>query len=77
MVGYTGGCISHFQDFLEDCQGFLDGIMDAEFGEEVRQFPRVVLTPCHDGGIIGAGILAGTVKGISSFEESFPIREES
>lgn len=66
MVGYTGGCISHFQDFLEDCQGFLDAIMGAEFGEDVNQVPRVVLTPCHDGGIIGAGILAGTVMGISS-----------
>ncbi|CAG8961653.1 hypothetical protein HYFRA_00006190 [Hymenoscyphus fraxineus] len=66
MVGYTGGCISHFQDFLEDCQRFLDAIMDAEFGEKALGVPRVVLTPCHDGGIIGAGILAGTVKGISS-----------
>ncbi|RDL30713.1 Phosphotransferase [Venustampulla echinocandica] len=62
MVGYTGGCIVHFQDYLEDCQRFLDVIMDVEFaGSKV---PRVLLTPCHDGGIIGAGILAGTVMGI-------------
>lgn len=60
MVGYTGGCIVHFQDYLEDCQRFLDGIMDYEFGETTK--PRVVLHPCHDGGIIGAGILAGTVS---------------
>lgn len=60
MVGYTGGCIVHFQDYLEDCQRFLDGIMEYEFGETAK--PRIVLQPCHDGGIIGAGILAGTVS---------------
>ncbi|TVY81356.1 Pre-mRNA-splicing factor cef1 [Lachnellula suecica] len=63
MVGYTGGCIVHFQDYLQDCQKFLDEIMDAEFGPSVTKVPRVLLTPCHDGGIIGAGILAGTVTG--------------
>lgn len=62
MVGYTGGCIQHFQDYLEDCQGFLDAVMQQEFGD--LAVPRVVLMPCHDGGIIGAGILAGTVQGI-------------
>lgn len=59
MVGYTGGCIVHFQDYLPDCQRFLDDIMEEEFGENPK--PRVVLQACHDGGIIGAGILAGTV----------------
>jgi hexokinase len=61
MVGYTGGCIVHFQNYLSDCQGFLDAIMREEFGEAR---PRVVLRACHDGGIIGAGILAGTVMSI-------------
>ena len=64
MVGYTGGCIVHFQDYLQDCQGFLDAIMAREFGNE-SGVERVVLEPCHDGGIIGAGILAGTVQSIS------------
>jgi hypothetical protein len=63
MVGYTGGCIVHFQNYLSDCQAFLDAIMVAEFGEHAR--PRVVLKACHDGGIIGAGILAGTVESIA------------
>jgi hexokinase len=63
MVGYTGGCIQHFQSYLSDCQAFLDAIMEAEFGEQARQ--KVVLKPCHDGGIIGAGILAGTVESIT------------
>lgn len=65
MVGYTGGCILHFQDYLEDCQKFLDGIMNTEFGSSKTKVPRVLLTPCHDGGIIGAGILAGTMMGIA------------
>jgi hexokinase len=59
LVGYTGGCIVHFQDYRDDCQTFLDGIMEREFGRS--SLPRVVLEPCHDGGIMGAGILAGTV----------------
>ncbi|TVY34501.1 Hexokinase [Lachnellula subtilissima] len=66
MVGYTGGCIMHFQDYLQDCQQFLDDIMNAEFGASKTNVPRVLLTPCHDGGIIGAGILAGTVMTIDA-----------
>ncbi|KAK0119744.1 hypothetical protein ONS95_011179 [Cadophora gregata] len=64
MVGYTGGCIVHFQDYLADCQRFLDEIMGAEFAGQ-EDVPRVVLMPCHDGGIIGAGILAGTVQSLA------------
>ncbi|CAL3962863.1 unnamed protein product [Diplocarpon coronariae] len=64
MVGYTGGCIVHFQDYLEDCQRFLDETIKAEFGDR-EDVPRVVLRPCHEGGIIGAGILVGTVQGIA------------
>ncbi|KAI1462035.1 MFS general substrate transporter [Annulohypoxylon moriforme] len=55
IVGYTGGCIVHFQDYLADCQKFLDAIVEAEFGEDAPV--RVVLSPCHDGGITGAGVL--------------------
>ncbi len=63
MVGYTGGTIVHFQDYLRDCQGFLDGILKEEFGDKgMEGQPRVVLSPCHDGGILGAGILAGAVR---------------
>ena len=59
MVGFTGGCIVHFQDYLEDCQSFLNAIVERDCGEGM---PSIVLTPCHDGGILGAGILAGTVE---------------
>lgn len=55
LVGYTGGCIVHFQDYLHDCQEFLDQISSDGAA-------WVKLHPCHDGGIIGAGILAGRVS---------------
>ncbi|KAM6482584.1 hypothetical protein HDV62DRAFT_361064 [Trichoderma sp. SZMC 28011] len=54
-VGYTGGCIVHFQDYLADCQQFLDELLARRFGDNGRL--RVVLSPCHDGGVTGAGIL--------------------
>ncbi|KAI1310367.1 hexokinase-7 [Xylaria venustula] len=57
VVGYTGGCIVHFQDYLSDCQSFLDAILDVEFGGYTPV--RVTLSPCHDGGITGAGVLCG------------------
>ncbi|KAK8033328.1 hypothetical protein PG991_002726 [Apiospora marii] len=60
IVGYTGGCIEHFQDYLVDCQGFLDGIVHKEFGPEPPC--RVTLSPCHDGGITGAGVLCGAAQ---------------
>jgi hexokinase len=59
-VGYTGGCIVHFQDYLRDCQEFLNQIMDRKFKD--GPYPSVVLHPCNDGGIIGAGVLAGAVR---------------
>ena len=54
-VGYTGGCIVHFQEYLVDCQEFIDRLVERRFGSESPV--RVVLSPCHDGGITGAGIL--------------------
>ncbi|CCC13280.1 hypothetical protein SMACR_07059 [Sordaria macrospora] len=56
VVGYTGGCIQHFQDYLKDTQAFLDFITQEEFTAQGQQM-RVTLEPCHDGGITGAGIL--------------------
>ncbi|KAK3307563.1 uncharacterized protein B0T15DRAFT_182400 [Chaetomium strumarium] len=54
-VGYTGGCIQHFQNYLADTQRFIDEILDLEFSGQAPV--RVTLTPCHDGGLTGAGIL--------------------
>lgn len=59
-VGYTGGTIEHFQDYLEDCQRFLDEVIHTKFQGEPPL--RVVLQSCHDGGIVGAGVLAATVQ---------------
>lgn len=55
VVGYTGGCITGFQEYLKDCQGFLDRVVAMEHGKTTNT--RVLLSPCHDGGITGAGIL--------------------
>lgn len=55
VVGYTGGCISAFQEYLKDCQDFLDRAVTMAYGKDTEI--RVLLAPCHDGGITGAGIL--------------------
>ncbi|TGO19140.1 hypothetical protein BPAE_0351g00040 [Botrytis paeoniae] len=73
LVGYTGSCISHFQDYFPDCQMYLDDIMRNEFGPD-KGGKRIVLEACMYGSIIGAGILAGTVK---CMEESQLLVEES
>lgn len=57
VVGYTGGCITNFQDYLADCQDFLDDLVAQRYGSAASSPIRVVLSPCHDGGIKGAGIL--------------------
>ncbi|CAK7265823.1 hypothetical protein SEPCBS119000_001715 [Sporothrix epigloea] len=57
LVGYTGGCITNFQDYLADCQTYLDKLVARRYGSLTAAPIRVVLRPCHDGGIKGAGIL--------------------
>ncbi|KAK4125486.1 actin-like ATPase domain-containing protein [Parathielavia appendiculata] len=59
-VGYTGGCIQHFHSYLTDTQRFIDEILSLEFSGQSPA--KVVLAPCHDGGITGAGILAQTTE---------------
>lgn len=56
-VGYTGGCIVHFQDYLADCQSFIDDLMQTRGSHTNTPSTKVVLSACHDGGIKGAGIL--------------------
>ncbi|GKT45278.1 hexokinase-1 [Colletotrichum spaethianum] len=68
-VGYTGGCISHFQDYLADTQDFLDKIVKLDYKDQTPPI-RVVLSPCHDGGIKGAGILAAAT-GVSQTQETW------
>ncbi|OHE91461.1 hexokinase-1 [Colletotrichum orchidophilum] len=75
-VGYTGGCIAHFQDYLADTQDFLDKIIKLDYDEghsegsqEGSPPLRIVLSPCHDGGIKGAGILAAAT-GVSQTQQT-------
>ncbi|KAH8836737.1 hypothetical protein MCOR27_001418 [Pyricularia oryzae] len=58
-VGYTGGCITNFQDYLQHCQQLLDDLAVREYPEAASGGSRlrVVLQPCHDGGIDGAAVL--------------------
>lgn len=55
VVGYTGGCITGFQNYRNDCQTIMDAVIGMEYGKGSNI--RVLLSPCHDGGITGAGIL--------------------
>jgi len=57
VIAYTGGIIQHYPNFKEHCQRFIDKLM-------MRQGPQsggksVYLRESRDGGIIGAGVLAG------------------
>ena len=57
VVAYTGGIIQHYPNFREHCQRFIDKLV-------MRSGPQsggksVYLRESRDGGIIGAGVLAG------------------
>lgn len=61
VVAYTGGIIQHYPNFKETCQRYIDKLV-------MRGGPQdggksVFLREASDGGIIGAGVLAGTVAG--------------
>ena len=57
VIAYTGGIIQHYPNFKEQCQRFIDLLV-------MRAGPQdggksVFLREARDGGIIGAGVLAG------------------
>ncbi|KAK0714580.1 hypothetical protein B0H67DRAFT_489162 [Lasiosphaeris hirsuta] len=56
VVGYTGGCIQHFHNYLEHTQTAINRILSDDFSPQSPPV-GVTLRPCHDGGITGAGIL--------------------
>lgn len=58
-IGYTGGCIVNFQNYLYDYEKLIEQIIVGEFGKPAPL--RVELMACHHGGITGAGILAAAV----------------
>lgn len=57
VIAYTGGIIQHYPNFKEQCQRFIDRLV-------LRAGPQdggksVFLREARDGGVIGAGVLAG------------------
>ncbi|KIW21403.1 hypothetical protein PV08_01983 [Exophiala spinifera] len=64
VIAYTGGIIQHYPNFKEQCQRFIDRLV-------MRAGPQdggksVFLREARDGGIIGAGVLAGQQASLSS-----------
>ncbi|OKL57633.1 hypothetical protein UA08_07171 [Talaromyces atroroseus] len=61
VVAYTGGIIQNYPNFKETCQSYIDRMI-------MRTGPQmggksVFLREASDGGVIGAGVLAGMVAG--------------
>lgn len=59
IVAYTGGVISQYPNYLQSCQDAIDGLLSAFTGEQTK--PQILLQEVQNGGVIGAGVLAGTV----------------
>ncbi|KMU81785.1 hexokinase-2 [Coccidioides immitis RMSCC 3703] len=60
VVAYTGGIIQHYPHFKEACQSFIDRLVIWDGPQESGK--SVFLREASDGGIIGAGVLAGMVS---------------
>ncbi|OJJ51151.1 hypothetical protein ASPZODRAFT_57467 [Penicilliopsis zonata CBS 506.65] len=61
VVAYTGGIIQNYPNFKETCQLYIDRLI-MRTGPQ-RSGRSVFLREASDGGIIGAGVLAGMVVG--------------
>ncbi|KAL6710037.1 hypothetical protein ACN47E_009828 [Coniothyrium glycines] len=57
VIAYTGGTISQYPKWLLSCQQWIDTLV--EEGSAANAAKRVTLKEALDGGIIGAGVLAG------------------
>lgn len=57
VVAYTGGIIQHYPNFKEQCQRFIDKLVMRSVSQSSGK--SVYLRESRDGGIIGAGVLAG------------------
>jgi hexokinase len=57
VIAYTGGIIQHYPTFKEQCQRFIDRLVMRAGPQEGGK--SVFLREARDGGIIGAGVLAG------------------
>lgn len=61
VVAYTGGIIQNYPHFKETCQRYIDRLVMRGGPQESGK--SVFLREASDGGIIGAGVLAGMVVG--------------
>jgi hexokinase len=61
VVAYTGGIIQQYPHFKETCQSYIDRLVIWDGPQESGK--SVCLREARDGGIIGAGVLAGMVAG--------------
>lgn len=57
VIAYTGGIIQHYPNFKEQCQRYIDRLVMRAGPQEGGK--SVLLREARDGGIIGAGVLAG------------------
>lgn len=57
VIAYTGSTISHYPEWLITCQRWIDTLVAN--GSATNASKRVVLRETRDGGIVGAGVLAG------------------
>lgn len=60
VVAYTGGIIQHYPNFKDMCQQFIDRLI-MRTGPQ-KSGKSVFLREASDGGVIGAGVLAGMVS---------------
>jgi hexokinase len=63
VIAYAGGTISQYPQWLETCQHWIDALVRAGSKRNVNK--KVVLREALDGGIVGAGVLAGMVGEIA------------
>lgn len=62
VIAYAGGTISQYPQWLETCQYWVDALVKE--GSKANASKKVVLREALDGGIIGAGVLAGMTNEI-------------
>ncbi|RMZ72595.1 hexokinase family [Pyrenophora seminiperda CCB06] len=63
VIAYAGGTISQYPKWLQTCQQWIDILV--EEGSSANASKQVTLKEAKDGGIIGAGVLAGMTDEIA------------
>jgi len=63
VIAFAGGTISQYPEWLETCQKWIDTLVAK--GSPTNTSKKVVLREALDGGIIGAGVLAGMTDDIA------------